>query len=551
MKIFKNTKLLLVLILTLAVLLRLPFLGQLPFGLTIDEAGQGYSAYSILKTGRDEWGDFLPLNPRGFGDYKPPLFMYLLVPSVAVFGLSEFAVRLPSALAGILTVWIMFFLVRDLLKDRKLALIAGFLMAIAPWHVYQTRLGWESNIGLLFFCLGLWFFIKGLPKGYLLIFSALSFGLSAMSYHSFKLLSPLMLAGLIIIFWKLFRKIERKNLISCASVLIIFVIILGYGFIFSGAGRRASDQSVFKEENLGQLRQIQYNDKLPQPFGRILNNKYEFFLSKVTDNYLGYYSLPFIFGPHRSDGSILNFPGKGLLYIWQLPLLIMGIFYLIRNRNKAGLIILLWTVIAPIPASLTQDYQHAGRAQVLFPALTIISAAGFLYLFKFLKTRRLKLATFWAFVAIIIISLNLRIDDYLFNTFNHPLGGLAQGYREVIKYSEENKNNYQKIIFTKAYSEPQAFLAFYTGMDPNVFQSASKNWRSFEDEGFRFLDMTDYSLGKYEFKNVDIHRDRSQKNSLLIGTDKDIPDNMEAAAVFKNLEGKPVFVVIKVDEIPE
>lgn len=550
MKIFKNTKLVLVFIMTVAVLLRLPFLGELPYGLTIDEAGQGYSAYSILKTGRDEWGDFLPLNPRGFGDYKPPLFMYLLVPSVAVFDLSEFAVRFPSAVAGILTVWVMFFIVRDLFKDRKLALIAGFLMAISPWHVYHSRLGWESNVGLLFFCFGTWLFLKGLQRGNWLILSSFSFGLSAMSYHSFKLLTPLFLVGLITIFWNQLKKVGKKNLISSGGVLVILMLILGYGFIFSGAGRRAADQSVFKEENLGQLRQIQYDDKLPQPWGRVLNNKYEFFLSKLADNYLGYYSIPFLFGPHRSDGSVLNFPGKGLLYIWQLPLVILGIFYLFKHKDRAGLVLLLWVIVAPVPASLTQDYQHAGRAQALLPSLLIISAIGFKYLFVLTGRKHLKNISGPVIVFLIFYSLILRIDDYAFNTFNHPLGGLVQGYSETFNFTEKNINKYQKIIFTKSWSEPQAFLAFYTKIDPVSFQTASKNWKGFEEK-YRFLDMTDYSLGKYEFKKVDVSKDRHFKNSLIVGSASEIAPDLNTVAVFKNLEGKIVFAAIETDEIPD
>src|SRR3989344_3482713 len=99
-----KTKLLLRGIILIAILTRLPFLGQFPNGFTGDEAQQGYSAYSILHSGRDEWGQFLPLNPRGFGDFKPPLQTYLMIPSIAVFGLTIEAVRLPSAILGVLTV---------------------------------------------------------------------------------------------------------------------------------------------------------------------------------------------------------------------------------------------------------------------------------------------------------------------------------------------------------------------------------------------------------------------------------------------------------------
>ena len=129
-----NTKILLILIIILAALTRVLFLGQFPNGFTGDEAQQGYSAYSILKTGRDEWGELLPIFPRGFGDFKPPLYTYLAIPSIAVFGLTIEAVRLPAALVGILAVMVLYFLTKELFKDQKIAILSSFLLAINPWH---------------------------------------------------------------------------------------------------------------------------------------------------------------------------------------------------------------------------------------------------------------------------------------------------------------------------------------------------------------------------------------------------------------------------------
>lgn len=551
MNLLKNTKLVIFLILLAAALLRLPLLDQLPAGVTIDEAGQAVSAYSILKTGADEWGDFLPLNPRGFGDYKPPLFMYLLVPSVAVFGLTETAVRLPSAIAGILTVWIMFFLVRDLFKSRNAGLLASLMLAISPWHVYYSRLGWESNIGLMFFVLGIWLFVKGMEKGKFLGLSMLSFSLSALSYHSFKLLVPLMVLGLGLIFWRQVKQVGKKTFISAGAVVLIFSLILGYGFIFSGASRRASDQAIVKEENLGELRKKQFDDKLPQPFNRVFNNKYSFAVSKVADNYLGYYSLSFLFGPHRSDGSILNFPSMGLLYIWQLPLILLGVAYLLKNKSKSSAVIFLWLLIAPIPASLTQDYMHAGRAQALFPVLTIISATGLIYGFELLKNPQFKRAGLMAFGLIVIVSLVMRIDNYLFHTFNRPLGGLKQGYKEIIDFTESEKHKYGKIVFTKAHSEPHAFLGFYAKTNPEDFQNAAQDWKKFETDGLRFLDMMDYKFEKYEFKKVDFHRDRNEKNALIVATEEEIPTLVMPKLKVTDLTGKTVFVVIDTNELSE
>src|SRR5687768_12237216 len=91
---------LLVVIMIVAAILRLWKLGSIPPGLTPDEASLGYNAYSILKTGRDEYGQLFPTVFKSFGDYKPGLYTYAVIPFVALFGLNEWTVRLPSALAG-------------------------------------------------------------------------------------------------------------------------------------------------------------------------------------------------------------------------------------------------------------------------------------------------------------------------------------------------------------------------------------------------------------------------------------------------------------------
>src|SRR5438874_1717900 len=109
----KREVLILILIVFLASILRFWNLGSVPPSLEWDEAALGYNAYSLLHTGRDEYGTLLPLNLKSFGDYKPAVYAYLDVPFVAIFGLNEFAVRLPSALAGIGLVIVIYFLMME------------------------------------------------------------------------------------------------------------------------------------------------------------------------------------------------------------------------------------------------------------------------------------------------------------------------------------------------------------------------------------------------------------------------------------------------------
>src|SRR3989339_1172095 len=107
-------KWLLPLILGLAFLLRIIALDSYPVGFTPDEASFGYDAYSLLKTGKDQWGNSFPLVLKSFGDYKAPVYAYLTMPSVAIFGLTKFAVRLPNALLGSLAVYVVYLLINKL-----------------------------------------------------------------------------------------------------------------------------------------------------------------------------------------------------------------------------------------------------------------------------------------------------------------------------------------------------------------------------------------------------------------------------------------------------
>jgi hypothetical protein len=68
------------------ILVRTIALDGAPPGLHHDEACNGYDAYSIMLTGRDHHGHFMQIAIEAFGDYRPPIFDYSLVPLIAAFG---------------------------------------------------------------------------------------------------------------------------------------------------------------------------------------------------------------------------------------------------------------------------------------------------------------------------------------------------------------------------------------------------------------------------------------------------------------------------------
>lgn len=233
-------------ILLLASILRLWNLGGNPPHLSPDEASLGYNAYSILKTGRDEYGEFMPAIFKSFGDYKPGLYVYLSVPSVAAFGLSEFSVRLPSAIAGIMAVWLIYLISLKLFKDKRLSFLSSFFLAISPWHTHLSRGAWEANISLTLTLAGIYYFLLATKKQKYLYHSALFFSLTLFAYQGAKLSTTIVLFSLAISHWKDVKRWlgAKKDLLGpiILGAVISLPIILS---LFQGKAGRLEVFSVF------------------------------------------------------------------------------------------------------------------------------------------------------------------------------------------------------------------------------------------------------------------------------------------------------------------
>lgn len=139
----------------LGAVLRLVALGHVPGGLNSDEASSGVEALSILQTGRDLWGNRLPVWFPAWGSGMNALFTYIAVPVIWLFGLSTVTLRAVGAVLGILTMPVAYGAAR-LHFDRQTALIATFLLAVLPWHVMASRWALDSNLAPLFFTLGIY-----------------------------------------------------------------------------------------------------------------------------------------------------------------------------------------------------------------------------------------------------------------------------------------------------------------------------------------------------------------------------------------------------------
>jgi hypothetical protein len=483
----------LIIISTLALILRVVFLHTLPPSLNWDEASHGYNAYSILMTGRDEWGEFLPAIFRAYGDYKLPLYIYSTAVSVAIFGLNEFAIRLPSALAGVGTVVFTYLLVKDLAiyglrshsglkntshktpstKHQTHALLSAFLVAVEPWSLFLSRGAFEANLALMLFVGGVFFFFKGLriPKYYLL--SAVFFGLTVWTYNSYRIFTPLMVLVLIVLHYKvLLASFKAKPLLLLTSTfLLLFLLIpMLYQLTAVSGQARYGKVAIIDEGAVANIDEQRTNFKGSPLVARLIHNKGVYFLKTVAGNWTAHYAPGFLFleGGSQYQYSVQE---HGLLYLVNLPFLFFGLWFVIMGaakRKKYAWLLLAWFLLSPIPASITRDSPHALRTITMLPVPMIFTAIGIVFALQKISNNFAR-STLMIYVILVFISLITFFEKY-YNTYRQEYSWAWQyGHKQAVAFTRENYDKYDKIIITKKYGEPHIFYLLYWPWDPQDY----------------------------------------------------------------------------------
>jgi len=347
---------------------------NIPPVLTVDEVSIGLNAQSIIKIGTDEWGQKLPLFFKAFGEYKSPIFIYSLIPSIALLSPTLYTIRLTSALWGLLTIAFAILLMWELTRNKTAALIAFVVSATLPWLYQLSHLGYEVITFPALFAAMLWTLTKSrqtvgppLVGGRnptkcgqaqdlaLQIISAFLLGLTVYTYPTARLLVPLYFLIIICI---LIEKPLHRLLFSLTSLITITPFIAAVmqnpAIIFN----RLNQISIFSQ---------------PAP------------LKLFLTNYFGYFSPQFLFLTGSPDILFSTQKSGALLISFLLPLL-FGLILLCRltlKQNYWALFILLGLVTFPLASALTFDNQpHLLRAANAIPFIVLTVTLGAWFLLK-------------------------------------------------------------------------------------------------------------------------------------------------------------------------
>lgn len=539
-------------IIVLAIFLRFWQLGAVPVSPDWDEAALGYNAYSILKTGRDEYGTWLPRTLRSFDDYKPPLYAYLAVPSVALFGLNTWATRLPAAVMGVLAVIGAYALVIELFrqlhaKAKKqisefsagvFALSTTFLLAISPWHLQFSRIAFEANVGVTLNIWGLVAFFRGLVSLPWMAISAFFFGLSLYAYHSERVFVPLLLLVLSVL-WRKELFADRKRvmigiIIGLLTVSPLIPVVLDKTSVTRLKGTSTlSDQTGLLKRSVSKLED---DRKVGDRVGAIFDNRRIVYAKTLLDGYMSHFSLRWLF--LTGDNDRHHAPDNGLMYLWELPFLLWGIFAVWRAGGRVAAMLFAWLLIAPVAASPTSETPHAIRTLVILPALQIFVSAGILNVLGRIKTRLLPTRHRVPWVSLGVAGLVLtgvaaNILFYFHMYFVHLNAEYSKfwqyGYKEAVEYAQAHKSEYDKIVVSTSLEQPHMFFLFFTKYDPVKYLAAGgTSSGGFAEVKNRF--------DTYEFRPIDNWAKELHDGSVLyIGSPRELPGD---AYTIKYLNGE-------------
>jgi 4-amino-4-deoxy-L-arabinose transferase-like glycosyltransferase len=542
----KRNIIILSIIVGIGFLLRFIQVANNPPALSWDEVSIGYNAYSILKTGMDEHGKFMPLDAFiGYGDYKPPLSIYITVPFVALFGLNEFSVRLPSVLFGTGVVALIYYVIQELflvnVKDKKksfnqriplIGLVTSFSIAVSPWHINLSRAGFEANIGLFFILLGVYLVLVARKHERMWTYAWLPFVASIYTFNSSRYFAPFVGLALVFYCWK--HIVHQKKYVAIGIVVAMFTMVPIVPHLLSKEARlRFTEVNIFSDLSVV----TQSNERITLDdnsfVGKILHNRRIGFARSFLIHYFDNFSPDFLF--IKGDGNPkFSIQDVGQMYIIDIPFLLLGIYFVFTYFRREALFLLFWLLTAIIPAATARETPHALRILNSLPVWHIWIGFGLVTFLSTIVQNRKRIITI-----VVCLGYMVSISYYIHNYYVHYPRMYSNewqyGYKQALEYVRSHDTEYKKIYLTESIGRAYMYTLFYSHYDPAQYLKLKKSY--FDAAGFYHVDGFD----KYIFTSV--APTALEDSSLYIFPPGQMPEGAIVRKTIPLLNGDPVLVL--------
>lgn len=463
---------------------RLFAIGKFPNALNVDEASSGYDAFSLMKWGIDRGGNSYPVYLYAWGSGQSVLYSYLMIPVIAVTGLTEYGIRLPMAITGVISLYVFYYLIKNIFDNKKYGIIATAFFAICPWHIMKSRWGMECNIFPDLILLASLLLVLGLKKKKtgLQVLAFVVLAISSYSYGTSYLFLPVFVLGTL--GYLIYKKelTVKKSIIYLLVMFVLCIPIIVYIFI----NTFGLEQITIGKVTIPKLLVNRYDEVSTVFSGNIFEN--------CVNNLLETLRILILQNDKLEWNAI---PQYGLFYLISIVFFVIGLRACVKKykENNFNQIMNIWMISAIVLCAFC--VANINRINIIMiPCVYYIVVGLFEFLTKYKKLM----------VCVVVIYAVLFIEfmySYVNKDYNKYYT-FTSGVEDVVDYckSLDVDNIYCKYSF----KEPFMYFMFYGQEDVREYLDTVEYF-----EECRTFDNV-RSFGKYKFYLPE----EIEKNSVII-----------------------------------
>lgn len=513
--------LLIILLVAIGGFLRFYKLSDYPVQLNSDEVSQAYDTASIVQTGKDIYGNFLPLAFPSTGEFKVGHYIYISTIPYLIFGSSEVTIRIAAAFFGTLTPLAVLLFIFALTRNFSISLISAGMVAVTPSEIFYSRKSFEGEIGVFLIFFGLFCLLRDNIWRY---FGLILLASSMYVYTSYTIVVPLIILLFVLTFRKKITLDPKKFLYLFLFFLCLITPLIYVTFTNENLRFRAASVLISQDINLTQQLEISQNHTLT-------------FLDYVFNKYLVQFNPAYLFG-NGLDLTNQGLIGMGPLLFWQLPLFILGIIFMVKKLAFEKRAILVGLIAIPmIPAALTFEPFSPHRVMPSFVAISIISAFGI----DFLRSKTVLLSLL---LILLIINFIYFIHVYTIGYPYEKSQHMHYPFKQVALFAWSKHDKFDKIIIDPTYGQSAPvygvathyYLAYYGKYQPAKFQKDLK------------INAKGLSFDKFSIRKIDWSKDQNLKNTLIIASPWQLPVDISTKTkvlkTFSFYDGQDAFYAV-------
>jgi hypothetical protein len=461
-----------------------------------------------------------PLSFQSHGTYKAPLYAYFLAPLERFWGNSELVARIPSLVAGILTVGIVGLIAFELTGNFWVGIATSGVLAITPGHIMSSRMVLESNLALMFLSLGIYLVLKR-KWGWGIV----ALVVSMYGYHTEWGLVPI----LVLLIIKMFIKSKKVAIILILAATVLAAPLVVDYVKNSGPGARAKSEMLWKDAAL--------EAELKKDNPIVAATK---IIKVFSENYLGYFSPSYWFsnGLELIPKDNLFQPG---IFLWPLLVpMIIGLLNIKKFLKGEKLKFFIgWLLVSPVVAALTHGGPNLIRNLNSLLPMSIIIGIGIVaiskkYLWPLLVVTGISLATF------MIIYLAI---------YPVEMAESFEGYKPIAEFTKTVETNARNIFIDYRYGDyanghgveyigvPHLYFGYYGRWNPAVIQN-----RVEKKDGTHF---GKYVVGEIDWNNLELNSDDYYVVSIGNLPTAKVAGKISQVEVFNDASGKKAFEMWK------